>query len=125
MESPVRVDVDIGGTFTDLVLVREDGSLLVAKTPSSPADPGAASNAILQRRGAPTGLLTTRGFRDVLEIGRMTAPVQTPVIGWDQVGAAGVAGPRIVESYDSTVVVPPGATVSRDTHANLAIALDP
>jgi N-methylhydantoinase A len=56
---------------------------------------------------------------------RGTAPVQTRVVGWDQVSAAAIAGPRIVESYDSTVVVPPGATVSRDAHGNLAIALDP
>jgi N-methylhydantoinase A len=95
--------VDIGGTFTDLVLSRADGSVLVAKTPSTPEDPGLAvvtgvvellraagvapgdvgevvhgttvgSNTILQKRGARTGLLTTGGFRDVLEIGRIRTP---------------------------------------------------
>lgn len=98
-----RVGIDIGGTFTDIVVEREDGTLLVNKTPSTPDDPGAAvvhglaqvlraaeidpagvveivhgttvaSNAILQKRGARTGLLTTRGFRDVLEIGRIRTP---------------------------------------------------
>jgi N-methylhydantoinase A len=99
----VRIGVDVGGTFTDIVLAREDGDLLVSKVASTPEDPGAAvvggvasllraaaiapsavievvhgttvaSNAILQKTGARTGLLTTRGFRDVLEIGRIRTP---------------------------------------------------
>jgi N-methylhydantoinase A len=97
------IGVDIGGTFTDLVLARPDGSVLVAKRASTPADPAVAvvegivellraaaiepgaiaevvhgttvaSNAILEKKGARTGLLTTRGFRDVLEIGRIRTP---------------------------------------------------
>jgi N-methylhydantoinase A len=99
----VRVGVDIGGTFTDLVLALPDGTLRVSKVSSTPHDPGVAvveglaallrdsgvtpaaveevvhgttvaSNTILQKRGATTGLLTTRGFRDVLEIGRIRTP---------------------------------------------------
>src|SRR5262245_24783850 len=99
----VRVGVDIGGTFTDLVLRLPDGSLQVSKVPSTPDDPGravveglgvllrtagltpgdvveivhgttVASNTILQKTGAVTGLITTRGFRDVLEIGRVRTP---------------------------------------------------
>jgi N-methylhydantoinase A len=99
----VRVGVDIGGTFTDIVVTRPDGALLVSKVSSTPEDPGRAvvsglaallrearippaavaeivhgttvgSNAILQKKGARTGLLTTRGFRDVLEIGRIRTP---------------------------------------------------
>jgi N-methylhydantoinase A len=87
--------VDIGGTFTDLVVAR-DGRLAVYKLPSTPDDysravldglaalgagDGAvshgstvATNALLERRGAPTALITTRGFRDVLAIGRQTRP---------------------------------------------------
>jgi N-methylhydantoinase A len=101
--SRVRIGVDIGGTFTDIVVAREDGTVLVSKVTSTPTDPGAAvvdgvaallgsasiapgavievvhgttvaSNTILQHVGAPTGLLTTRGFRDVLEIGRIRTP---------------------------------------------------
>jgi N-methylhydantoinase A len=101
--SRVRIGVDIGGTFTDIVLARDDGTVLVSKVTSTPADPGAAvvdgvaallrsasiapasvielvhgttvaSNTILQKVGAPTGLLTTKGFRDVLEIGRIRTP---------------------------------------------------
>ena len=98
----VRVGIDIGGTFTDLVLSR-DGALYVNKTSTTPADPADAvidgltgllarlgvdaadvaevvhgttvgSNTILQKTGALTGLITTAGFRDVLEIGRIRTP---------------------------------------------------
>ncbi len=98
-----RVGVDIGGTFTDLVLRLADGTLRVSKVSSTPEDPGiavvrgldallraagvppgtvvevvhgttVASNTILQKKGARVGLLTTRGFRDVLEIGRVRTP---------------------------------------------------
>jgi len=91
--------VDIGGTFTDVVLHSDDGGLRIAKVPSSRADPSSpmrtvvaeqlpawqiaaeavrrivhgttvATNAVLERRGAKIGLLTTEGFTDVLEIGR-------------------------------------------------------
>src|SRR5262245_14951103 len=93
-----RVGVDVGGTFTDLVAL-VDGSLHVAKVLSTPADqsagviaaldeteiPGSAiaafahgttvaTNALLERRGARTALLTTEGFRDVIEIARQTRP---------------------------------------------------
>lgn len=87
--------VDIGGTFTDFLLL-EDGRLRTYKRLSTPAEPGrgvivglqemnatptevvhgstVATNAVLERKGARTGLITTRGFRDVLEIGRQTRP---------------------------------------------------
>ncbi len=90
----MRVGVEVGGTFTDLVAI-EDGRVRVAKVPSVPAHPdeGAmaslaageidlatvedlvhgstvATNAILERKGAPVALLTTRGFRDVLFLQR-------------------------------------------------------
>jgi N-methylhydantoinase A len=87
--------VDVGGTFTDF-LFWEDGRLRVHKRPSTPDDPAravlfglgemaaapaevvhgstVATNALLERKGARTGLLTTRGFRDVLVIGRQARP---------------------------------------------------
>src|SRR5437879_142323 len=94
------VGVDVGGTFTDLVLVDEaTGLVRVAKVPTTvanqaggvqaalagaavgAADVGVivhgtttATNALLERKGARTGLITTRGFRDVLELGRRTRP---------------------------------------------------
>ena len=99
----IQVGVDIGGTFTDIVLCRSDGRLHVKKVSSTPSDPSQAviaglgevlaengldpagvdtvvhgttvgSNCILERTGARTGLLTTKGFRDVLEIGRIRTP---------------------------------------------------
>jgi len=107
-----RIGVDVGGTFTDVVLALDDASVSVSKVPSTPHDPGQAviegvaallreagvsprdvvevvhgttvgSNAILQKRGAPTGLLTTRGFRDVLEIGRIRMPHMYD-LAWDK-----------------------------------------
>src|SRR6476661_278212 len=99
----VRIAVDIGGTFTDIVLMSEDAILHEAKVSTTPEDPSVAvivgvgallndlsiapssvaeilhgttvaSNTILQKSGAATGLITTRGFRDVLEIGRIRMP---------------------------------------------------
>lgn len=98
-----RVGVDIGGTFTDFVAIGDDGKVVRKKVPSTPddysqgilnaitlaaADDGlergqvaeivhgttVATNAILELKGAETGLLTTAGFRDVLEIGRLRMP---------------------------------------------------
>ena len=99
----IRIAVDIGGTFTDIVLMSGNGVLQESKVSTTPADPSAAvvegvralldelaippgdvaevlhgttvgSNTLLQRSGAATGLITTRGFRDVLEIGRIRMP---------------------------------------------------
>lgn len=96
----IRVGIDVGGTFTDIVFLATDGTVLTRKILSSPADysrairaglqeictqtpvaPEAirevmhgttvATNAILEGKGAKTGLITTKGFRDILEIRRM------------------------------------------------------
>lgn len=87
--------VDTGGTFTDFVLLRA-GQFVVYKVLSTPDDPArallagvavlgvprvlvhgttVATNALLERRGAATALITTAGFRDVLVIGRGDRPV--------------------------------------------------
>ncbi|HEY5636538.1 MAG TPA: hydantoinase/oxoprolinase family protein [Burkholderiales bacterium] len=108
----VRLGCDIGGTFTDLVLQRADGRLHIRKASTTPDDPGravvdgiralladlevapasvievvhgttTASNAILQKSGARTGVLTTQGFRDVLEIGRIRTPTMFD-LGWEK-----------------------------------------
>jgi N-methylhydantoinase A len=86
----------VGGTFTDLVALR-DGRILTGKVPSTPADQSegvmssleaagvsraaafahgmtVATNALLERDGARTALVTTSGFRDVIEIGRQDRP---------------------------------------------------
>ncbi|HKR70510.1 MAG TPA: hydantoinase/oxoprolinase family protein [Streptosporangiaceae bacterium] len=95
----MRLAVDIGGTFTDLVAVDtvtgrvvrakadttlnlSDGVLAALATSGVPAGSIAefihgttvVINAVTERRGAPTALVTTRGFRDVLEIGRANRP---------------------------------------------------
>ena len=95
----LRVATDIGGTFTDLVVVTPDGEVVTGKSHTTPdqfergvMDVIAASdispsdfasfvhgttiviNAITERKGAKVGLLTSKGFRDVLEIGRGNRP---------------------------------------------------
>ncbi len=100
----VVIGVDVGGTFTDFhVLDPADGSSFVFKTPSTPENPAeaileglgrifaergldpaavgrvchgttVATNALIQRKGGTVALVTTRGFRDLLEIGRQTRP---------------------------------------------------
>ena len=98
-----RVGIDIGGTFTDLVLLGDAGRALTVKVPSTPDDYSrsiaeslevalprigvsgqeidevihgttVATNALLEKRGVRTGLVTTAGFRDVLEIRRLRMP---------------------------------------------------
>ena len=99
-----RIGVDSGGTFTDICLFDEtSGRVSVWKISSTPADPSqavaeglrealaqsvthasdvsffghgttVATNALIQHRGAPTGLITSDGFRDLLEIGRQKRP---------------------------------------------------
>ena len=106
------IALDVGGTFTDVALVHEaSGRLWVTKTPTTPQDPSTgfiggidkalrlagvdpaalrhvlhgtttATNAILESKGAPTGLLTTAGFRDVLEIGRHDIPRRANMFAW-------------------------------------------
>ena len=93
-----RVGIDIGGTFTDLVGLRH-GEIVVDKAPTTPDDPtrGVADtladcdvqisaisqfvhgttiaiNTVLERKGAKTALITTKGFRDVYTIGRNNRP---------------------------------------------------
>ncbi|MBU6499411.1 MAG: hydantoinase/oxoprolinase family protein, partial [Rhodospirillales bacterium] len=94
----LRIGIDIGGTFTDLVAIGADGSLRTHKTASTPQDYSAGiatglasllggdavgeilhgttvgSNTILEGRGARTALITTAGFRDILEIRDLRMP---------------------------------------------------
>ena len=95
-----KIGVDVGGTFTDVVALSPNGTSTVFKVPSDPARPAAAllqvlervaqdsggglrgleivhgttvaTNALEERRGARTALVTTRGFRDLLEIARQS-----------------------------------------------------
>ena len=103
MTQRLRIAADIGGTFTDIALMLEDGAVATRKVPSTPADYAAgvirgirelmqerhlplgvigevlhgctiATNTILEGKGARTALVTTRGFRDVLEFRRIRVP---------------------------------------------------
>jgi N-methylhydantoinase A len=104
--------LDVGGTFTDVILAdRRSGQFTVTKSSSVPSDPASgffggvdkilalakvapkdvsvvlhgstlATNAILEAKGARTGLVTTRGFRHVLEIGRADIPRAANLYGW-------------------------------------------
>ncbi|HVW43937.1 MAG TPA: hydantoinase/oxoprolinase family protein [Amycolatopsis sp.] len=94
----IRIGIDVGGTFTDIVGIGDDGTMTVIKVPSTPQTPNvaviraiealleregdvgvdflghgttAATNAFLTKRGSVTALLTTQGFEDVLEFRRM------------------------------------------------------
>src|SRR5579872_823151 len=90
----MRIGVDAGGTFTDFVVLHDDGRLKTFKLRSDPHDPArvilaglerasegkgsvdvvhgstVATNALLERKGARTAFVTTAGFEDLLEIGR-------------------------------------------------------
>ena len=99
----IRIGADVGGTFTDVVLIDETGRVWTHKVPSTPPafeqavlsgvehllgtansrgnavgevahGTTVATNAVLEQRGAKTALITTRGFRDVLELRRVRIP---------------------------------------------------
>jgi N-methylhydantoinase A len=98
IDNAARIGVDVGGTFTDVVLLRADGTTAIRKVLSTRpnydaavveasallADGAAvdgvahgttvATNAVLEQRGALTALVTTEGFRDVLELRRLRIP---------------------------------------------------
>ena len=106
------VGIDTGGTFTDVTLLDQvTGRIWTAKTPSTPHDPSqgfgkgiaealtaaglsgadiarvlhgttVATNLILEGKGAPTALITTRGFKFVLEIGRQDVPRRASLFAW-------------------------------------------
>jgi N-methylhydantoinase A/oxoprolinase/acetone carboxylase beta subunit len=134
------VGVDIGGTFTDLMLHdSESGAVHVHKVPSTPGEPDramvgglaelcaraglaasdldgvfhattVATNAVLEHEGARVGMITTRGFRDVVHIGRHQRPLHYSVmqdIPWQ-------AFPFVLRSHRKVVserIVPPAGEV--------------
>jgi len=105
-----RLGIDVGGTFTDLLLFNDEtGKLLLTKTPSTPADQSiavfkgiqkiavqagldpvdiklilhgttVATNAVLEGKGALVGLITSRGFEQILHVARSQTP--GPLAGW-------------------------------------------
>ena len=101
------VGSDVGGTFTDLVFIEPDsGDVRIAKVPTTPGNQAegfmaalteasvdlasvanishgttTTTNALLERKLSKCGLITTKGFRDVLELGRRTRPQPYGLIG--------------------------------------------
>jgi N-methylhydantoinase A len=141
MTAGFRVGVDIGGTFTDIVLLDDAGRIHTKKVSSSVDDYAraivdglgelfretglgggdlaevlhgttVASNAILELKGARTGLITTRGFRDVLEIRRIRMP-RLYDLGWEK-------PTPLVERYLRAEV-----TERLDAQGNILTPLDP
>jgi len=107
----MRIGIDAGGTFTDFVVVQDDGAIQTFKLRSNPRSPASvilaglkqataglraevihgstvATNALLERKGARTALITTAGFEDVIHIGRqnraelynLTPLLRSPII---------------------------------------------
>lgn len=107
---PLKLGIDVGGTFTDLILFDDDsGRQVRVKMPSTPADPSVgvlagidkicrsanvspgeiasimhgttvATNAVLEGKGARVGLITTQGFKQILHLARSWTP--GPLAGW-------------------------------------------
>src|SRR5437870_9926516 len=136
------VGIDVGGTFTDLYFSGGRGRPhQILKVPSTPKDPSVglldalrgaglepgeldallhgttiATNAVIERRGARCALVTTRGFRDVLELGRRDRPLMY--------GLQGIAQPLIPRDrrwevserldYRGRVVIPLDETEGRE-----------
>jgi N-methylhydantoinase A len=98
IDNSIVAGIDVGGTFTDLLLISPDG-VHVIKTPTTPDNQAfgvlkaleetemdlasidaivhgttTTTNAVLERKLSKTGMITTKGFRDVIEVGRRTRP---------------------------------------------------
>jgi N-methylhydantoinase A len=156
-----RIGVDIGGTFTDLVLFGDNGETFFTKVPSTPAKPEQAvltgikritdtagldvsnvtevvhgttvgSNTLLQKVGAKTGLITTKGFRDVLEIGRVRTPTMFD-LSWEkavpliarryrlEVNERSTADGRILKPLDENEIIKIGEFFTREGVESVAI----
>jgi N-methylhydantoinase A len=127
-----EIGVDIGGTFTDIVCYRRGEPLHLMKISSTRSDPGVgvlnalaairerwgiepqhisrfvhgttvATNAVLERKGAPVGLITTAGFKDVLEIGRQSRRALYSVILEPETPALLVPSARRKEAVERVV----------------------
>lgn len=152
------VGIDVGGTFTDLVYSRDGATIdRVVKVPSTPQDPSIglvdslrsaevdagsletilhgttiATNAVIERRGATCALIATKGFRDVLELGRRDRPgmygmsgVQQPLIPrerrWEIAGRMDHEG-HVVEPLDERGLEAMAAALAQEKLDSIVIA---
>lgn len=150
MPATIRIGIDVGGTFTDLFLIDEAGGRTVRhKLPSTPDDPykapiqgiqeilqktGAnaaqvrfiglgttvATNALLERKGAVTGLVTTRGFRDLLEIQRQRRPHTYDLFA----RKSAVLVPRALRGEVTERIASDGSVITALEEADLAPLMD-
>ncbi|WP_118135470.1 hydantoinase/oxoprolinase family protein [Oceanicella sp. SM1341] len=164
-EAGLSVAVDIGGTFTDVALTDQaSGRTWRAKTPSTPADPSeaflsgirlalgdagadasalahvlhgttVATNMILEGKGAPAALVTTKGFRHVLSIGRQDIPRKANLYTWVkpkppvpasrilEVGERIGAGGTVIEPLDEESVRAAAAAIAGMGVSVVAVSL--
>jgi len=144
------VGIDVGGTFTDLIAVdAAGGNVRLAKVPTTPENQAygviaaldeaklaladvamivhgttTTTNALLERKLARTGLITTRGFRDVLELGRRTRPRPYGLRGWFEPLVPRELRLEVPERMDAEggVVVPLDEAAVREAARRLAAA---
>ena len=146
----LSISLDVGGTFTDVTLRDAvTGRLTITKTPTTPHDPSdgflagvdkalalagagrralrhvlhgttTATNAILEDKGVPTALLTTQGFRYVLEIGRHDIPRRANMFAW--IKPARPVPPELIFEVPGRIGVDGGEVESLDEHAVRAAA---
>ncbi len=131
----LRIGIDIGGTFTDFVVHNpEKGSISTFKLPSDPIHPArtvlqglsnlihsqtvqiihgstVATNALLERKGSRTALIATKGFKDVIQIGRQNRP---SLYDWSVIPAPALVPPELRFEVDERV----------DFQGNVLINLD-
>ena len=145
MPSGLAIALDVGGTFTDVTLTDPaTGAVWITKTPTTPHDPAegflngvdkalhlagarpeslgqvlhgttTATNAILEAKGVRTGLLTTIGFRYVLEIGRHDIPRRANMFAW--VKPARPVPPELIVEIPERVTVDGNVVTPLDTAA--------
>ncbi len=142
-----QVGVDVGGTFTDLVAFHAaSGAFRVSKVPSTPANQAVGvldalrmadvslpdvtafvhgttvgTNAVLERKGVRCGLITTAGFRDILELGRRTRPQAYGMTGHFEAIIPRELRFEVQERLDATgqVLIPLAEATVRDAVAEL------
>ena len=131
----MRIGIDAGGTFTDFIVCRDGGAIETFKLRSNPRSPASvilagldhaagshraqvihgstvATNALLERKGARTALVTTAGFEDVIQIGRQNRPELynlTPTLRTPIIPRAMCFGVRERAHFDGTIALRPSA----------------
>ncbi len=131
----MRIGIDAGGTFTDFIVVHDSGAIQTFKLRSNPRSPASvilagleqaaagvraevihgstvATNALLERKGARTALITTAGFEDVIHIGRQNRAELynlTPLLGTPIIPRTLCFGVRERAYFDGTIGQSPSA----------------